>query len=188
MPAWPLRPARKPSNCFLRVVLFDDGVADVRAVEAGEEDARFDQAEAGEDFVLASPGRRWRSARCAGRPGSARAGPRAAGTPGGNRGPIARRNALRRWRTGPACRLRRAHRAWPACGRAAGARGRCRRGRALPLKIACSTACAARQSSVELRQAALTPSWISASTWSCISAISGETTTAQPGRSRAGIW
>jgi hypothetical protein len=45
MPAWPLRPVRKPSSCF-RVVLFDDGVADVRAVEAGEEDAGFAQAEA----------------------------------------------------------------------------------------------------------------------------------------------
>ena len=51
MPAWPLRPARKPSNCLLGVVLFDDGVADVRAVEAGEEDAGFAQAEAGEDLV-----------------------------------------------------------------------------------------------------------------------------------------
>ena len=51
------------------VVLFDDGVADVRAVEAGEEDAGFAQAEANAGFRCASPGRRWRSARCAARPG-----------------------------------------------------------------------------------------------------------------------
>jgi hypothetical protein len=42
--------------------------------------------------------------------------------------------------------------------------------------------------SVELRKAARTPSFRSAPTWSCISAISGETTMPVPGRSSAGIW
>jgi hypothetical protein len=42
--------------------------------------------------------------------------------------------------------------------------------------------------SEEFRKAARTPSWRSASTWSCISAISGETTMPVPGRSSAGIW
>ena len=32
------------------------------------------------------------------------------------------------------------------------------------------------------------PSSFRAATWSCISAISGDTTTAQPSRSSAGIW
>ena len=40
----------------------------------------------------------------------------------------------------------------------------------------------------ELRKAARTPACSSASTWSCISAMSGETTTPTPGRSSAGIW
>jgi hypothetical protein len=44
---------------------------------------------------------------------------------------------------------------------------------------------AARASSDELRYAARTPAWPSAATWSCISAMSGETTTAQPSRSSA---
>jgi hypothetical protein len=42
--------------------------------------------------------------------------------------------------------------------------------------------------SVELRKAARTPSCSSASTWSCISAISGETTMPVPSRNSAGIW
>jgi hypothetical protein len=41
---------------------------------------------------------------------------------------------------------------------------------------------------VEFRKAARTPTSASASTWSCISAISGETTTPTPSRSSAGIW
>ena len=43
-------------------------------------------------------------------------------------------------------------------------------------------------SSVELRNAARTPACRSAATWSCISAISGETTMPVPSRSSAGIW
>ena len=45
-----------------------------------------------------------------------------------------------------------------------------------------------RPSIAELRAAARTPFWTSAATWSCISAISGETTTAAPGRTSAGTW
>ena len=53
MPAWPLRPVRKPSNCFRALSFSTDGVADVRAVEAGEEDECFAEAEAeaDENFV-----------------------------------------------------------------------------------------------------------------------------------------
>jgi hypothetical protein len=56
------------------------------------------------------------------------------------------------------------------------------------LENVCSTARASPASSDELRKAAFTPSWRSAATWSCISAISGETTTAVPSRSSAGNW
>jgi hypothetical protein len=45
-----------------------------------------------------------------------------------------------------------------------------------------------RPSSVELRNVARTPSCFSAATWSCMSAISGETTSAVPSRSSAGSW
>ena len=41
---------------------------------------------------------------------------------------------------------------------------------------------------VELRKPARTPSTFSASTWSCMSAISGEMTTPVPSRTSAGIW
>ena len=51
-----------------------------------------------------------------------------------------------------------------------------------------STAPAARAESVELRNAARTPSWVRAATWSCIRAMSGETTMPVPGRSSAGSW
>jgi len=55
-----------------------------------------------------------------------------------------------------------------------------------------STSCVSSQSSVELRKAALTPASCSAPTWSCISAISGDTTIATPLPARcraiAGIW
>jgi hypothetical protein len=77
----------------------DDGVADVGPVEAGDEDARLVEPRR----VMIScarqrvGGRRQRDARH--RAGSARAAARAAGIPGGSRGPIARRSAPRRWRT-----------------------------------------------------------------------------------------
>ncbi len=41
---------------------------------------------------------------------------------------------------------------------------------------------------VELRKPARTPSSLSASTWSCIRAIKGDTTTPTPGRTSDGIW
>ena len=43
-------------------------------------------------------------------------------------------------------------------------------------------------SRLEFRNSAATPSSASAATWSCISAMSGETTTPVPGRRIAGIW
>jgi len=42
--------------------------------------------------------------------------------------------------------------------------------------------------SVELRKAARTPAWRNAATWSCMSAISGETTMPVPARAMEGIW
>jgi hypothetical protein len=52
----------------------------------------------------------------------------------------------------------------------------------------CSTTCLVPGSWVELRKSARMPSWRSACTWSCMSAISGEMTTPVPGRTSAGIW
>ena len=43
-------------------------------------------------------------------------------------------------------------------------------------------------SRLEFRKLARTPSCLRALTWSCIRAISGEITTPQPGRTRAGTW
>ena len=51
-----------------------------------------------------------------------------------------------------------------------------------------STACCSGQLCEELRKAARTPASFSASTWSCMSAMSGETTTPVPARTSAGIW
>ena len=42
--------------------------------------------------------------------------------------------------------------------------------------------------SVELRKAARSPTFAIASTWSFMSAMSGETTSVVPPRRRAGIW
>jgi hypothetical protein len=41
---------------------------------------------------------------------------------------------------------------------------------------------------LEFRKSAAAPTSFSALTWSCIRAISGDTTMATPGRSSAGIW
>jgi len=57
-----------------------------------------------------------------------------------------------------------------------------------PSCTARSTAAASPQARPELSAAARTPAWRSASTWSFISAISGDTTTPTPGRSSAGSW
>ena len=70
----------------------------------------------------------------------------------------------------------------------AGARARRTAGRARRRATPARPARWSRPSSVELRKAARTPSWRSASTWSCISAISGETTMPVPSRSSAGTW
>ena len=47
--------AEEAEQLLARVVLLDDGVADVRAVEAGQEDARFAQAQALQHLVLRRP-------------------------------------------------------------------------------------------------------------------------------------
>ena len=61
-----------------------------------------------------------------------------------------------------------------------------------PLRSSRSVACASPLSSVEFRKPACTPSSSSALTWSCISAISGDTTTVTPRPARwraiAGTW
>jgi hypothetical protein len=51
-----------------------------------------------------------------------------------------------------------------------------------------STASASRGARELLRNAALTPRILNASTWSSISAMSGDTTTAVPGLRIAGTW
>ena len=109
---------------------------------------------------------------------SARAASTARGSRAGSRGPTGTRSAPRRWRTGrsvprSSSRVGRARcAAAPAPGRA----GRARRRRTRPRPRGGSSA-----SWVELRKPARTPSAASASTWSCISAISGEITTPVPG-------
>ncbi len=50
------------------------------------------------------------------------------------------------------------------------------------------TSAAPAASRLEFRKAARTPSSRIAATWSCISAISGETTTPSPARTMAGTW
>ena len=101
---------------------------------------------------------------------SARAARTASGSRAGSRAPTATRSAPRRWRTARSCRGP-AGAAWtrrsavPVPGRAGP--GRPRRSRPRP-------GGARAGSWVELRNPARTPSARSASTWSCISAISGE--------------
>ena len=82
-----------------RIVLLDDAVADVRPVEARHERARVAELQALDDLGarLRIGGGGERDARHAGE--ALVAAPRAAGTPGGSRGPIATRSAPRRWRT-----------------------------------------------------------------------------------------
>ena len=101
-----------------------------------------------------------------------------AGSRGGSRGPIARRSAPRRWRTGASVAAAPAARGSPA---PSAARARRRAGRARRSRIARSTRRrrANVQRRVERRRRARRAAR-SASTWSCISAISGETTTRQP--------
>ena len=113
---------------------------------------------------------------------SARAARTARGSRAGSRGPTARRSAPRRWRTARSCRGRAAA-AWT---RPAAARARGRAGRARRRGTAASTVRRWSRSCVELRNPARTPSARSASTWSCISAISGETTTPDAGAHQRG--
>ncbi len=49
-------------------------------------------------------------------------------------------------------------------------------------------ACCSGHATEELRNSARTPASRSAATWSCISAMSGDTTTPTPSRTSAGIW
>ena len=178
--------AQKPQQLRARIVLVDDRVADVRPVEARHEDAaRGSSASRLGDLARASAGRRWRSARCAAPRESARAAPTAAGTRAGNRAPTARRSAPRRSRTA---------RSWRAAEQLEAARREQPLGRDVEqVELAGQQAPldgAATRLRVERRveAAARTPACRSAATWSCISAISGETTMPVPSRSSAGSW
>ena len=103
---------------------------------------------------------------------------------GGNRGPIARRNAPRRWREDrpwPSSRRRSCRRARAARARHREAGANARRGRARSLRRSSG-------SEEELRLAASTPASRNWATWSRIRAISGETTSVSPPRTIAGSW
>ena len=128
--------------------------------------------------------RRSRSAPRAARRGTDRPGTPARDTPGGIRGPIATRNAPRRSRTAQAA----AATAAPACHSPSS-----RSGETYSRSSCCSIRSrvvlrASAGSRSECSAPAATPSWRSAATWSSISAISGEITTAVPGRHSAGTW
>ena len=167
----------KRSSCARGVVLVDDGVADVRPVEAGRRTRARRRAPAGATI----------SARVC---GSAVAVSAMRGTPG------------KRSCSSDSCRYS-GRKSWPHCdtqcassmansamrarssssrqrGVDAAARARRRAGRARRRAARARPRAAAPASSVELRNAARTPSCCSAATWSCISAISGETTTPVP--------
>ncbi len=126
MPEWPAGWSRRNrASCGRRAALGRHAVADVGAVEAAEEGARIVQAEPGRDLA---PGRRigGRGQRDPGHRGPAlAAGRRARDTPGGSRGPTARRSAPRRSRTARAA----AGRARRGSRRRAAARARRRAGR-----------------------------------------------------------
>ena len=103
---------------------------------------------------------------------------------GGNRDPIARRNAPRRWREdrpSPSSRRRSCRRATAVRARYREVSANARRGRARPSRRSSG-------SEEELRLAASTPASRNWATWSRISAISGETTRVRPPRTIAGSW
>ena len=127
---------------------------------------------------LGPGGLRWpsRSARSAARPASARAARTVRGSRAGSRAPTGPRSAPRRWRTARSGRGRAA--APPIRPAAAPAPGTA--GPARPPGTPSRPAAARPASWVELRNPARTPSAVSASTWSCISAMSGEMTTPVP--------
>ena len=111
-----------------RIVLLDQPVADVGPVEAGHEAARLLERQALDDLLAGRAHRRSPSARCAAPAESARPAPTGRCTRDGNRGPTAKRNAPRRWRSArPACA-----RASPGSVRSAGAPARRRAGPACP--------------------------------------------------------
>jgi hypothetical protein len=102
---------------------------------------------------------------------------------GGSRGPTATRSAPRRWRTARCALLEQRQEA-----RREQAFGRDVEQVVVAVEQAALDRAACRAASEELRKAARTPSCCSASTWSCISAISGDTTMPVPRRSSAGTW
>ena len=187
MPASPgVLAAEQLQQLLLRLVLRHDAVLDVRPVEARDEVRGVRQVAAGRRSrawvasvaVAVSAMRGTAGQRSCSADEREVVGPEVVA-------PLRRRSAPRRWRTAAigaaveeaAASTRRA--AAPARGRAGRARRRGRRPR---------PGARSAGSCVELRNAARTPSADSASTWSCISAMSGEMTTPMPSRTSAGIW
>ncbi len=185
MPASPACSSRmNAQELRARVVLVDDRVADVRAVEARHEDPRVVEREALDDL-----------------------GARLRIGGGGERDARHVREALvqqrklqvlgpevvaplrdavrlvdREQRDRRRCRAARGNAAW------SGARARRRAGRARRPAARVRRCATHSRPASELRNAARTPACVSAATWSCISAMSGDTTTPVPSRSSAGIW
>ena len=126
--------------------------------------------------------RRWRSARCggcrgmSGRQDSARYS-------GRNSWPHWRRSALRRWRTARFPARQPLQRAVPS--RRSGETYRRSSWPSISSRVTLRASAGSRS---ECSAPAAMPSWRRAATWSSIRAMRGETTTAVPGRQRAGTW
>ena len=166
------------------VVLVDHAVAQVRAVEAGDEDPRVAEREALDDLA---PGRRVggrgeRDPRHAGKTLGEKRQPQVLGSEVVS--PL--RDAVRF--------VDREERDPGALEEGEKALGEQPLGRDVEqVELARDEAPlddrpAAGRSRLEFRTSAATPSSARAVTWSCISAMSGETTIAVPGRASAGIW
>ena len=185
MPLSPLWPARKPSSCWRGIVALDDGVGDIGAVEAGGENPRLFEAQPLDDVLRGWRDRPWRSARCAARRGRARSMRARSRYSGRKSWP----HWLTQWASSMAnSAISMSGQHLAEAGRRHAARARHRAGRARHCAIGGERAADSSGVSEELSAAALTPAWRSASTWSRIRAISGETTMPTPGRQMAGIW
>ena len=169
-------------SCRFGLVLRHDAVLDVRAVEVGHEVAGVLEAQPGRDLGVGGRGRgggqrdaRHRRPALAQRGQQQVVGPEVV-PPLGHAVCLVDREQRD---LAPVEQLDRSTRraAVPARGKAGRARRRRRRTR--PRRRS-------SKSCVELRNPARTPSARNASTWSCISAMSGDTTTPVPGRTRAG--
>ena len=164
--------------------LFGSTIADVGAVEAGDEAVLRRRCSDARRFRPVSARPPWRSVRCAARRGRGSQDSQSAGIRAGNHGPIAKGSAPRRWRSVTAARIS-AGRGFPA---SKAFPGPCRAGPIRPARCRARAGPFPRPDSRELSAAAFTPACLSAATWSSISAMRGEMTRPMPGRAKAGIW